>query len=182
MRILSFDASTTTIGYAILESEPLKLIHVGYFKPNKKLSLFERLVSVKKLVLELIDGYQPNEIALEDILLFMPGKSNATTITSLAVLNRTVGLTIFEATDKAPILLNVTSIRHKLKINEYPKKEDIPELVAKKLDINFPYKYNKKNEIIVENFDQADAIAVGLAYILGLRPAVKIKKKRKKKK
>ena len=57
-------------------------------------------------------------------------------------------------------------MRHAIKLSKVlPKKEEIPELVAKILNIKFPYVFNKKQKQIIENQDMADSIALILAYI-----------------
>lgn len=169
MRLLSLDASTTTIGLAIFEYTNFsdkKLIHHEFFKPPKKGDLFERLAKVRDFVYSRLDTYQPHQVALEDIILFMRNHSTATTVSSLAVLNRTVGLAVYNQSGKSPELLNVLKIRHALKLSKtLPNKEEIPNLVAHHLKIDFPWKLNKNSKPIVENYDVADAMAVGLAYI-----------------
>lgn len=172
--ILSFDASTTTIGISVINYEPMvsfnkanpKLIYHDFFKPPKDGDIFERLAVVRNFVFEKLEKYNPDDVALEDIILFMKGHSTAKTVSSLAVLNRTVGLAIFNHAGHSPHLLNVMKIRHALKKDkELPPKETIPELVAEHLSIEFPWRFNKKEKVIVENYDVADAIAVGLAFI-----------------
>lgn len=173
-RVLGLDASTSTIGYSIVDYElgeinnipELTLIYCNFYKPNKIDNIFVRLDQVRTFIIDLIKEYSPDEVALEDIILFMKGHSSANTVSGLAVLNRTVGLAALNATDRPPHLLNVMSIRHCLKLNKtLPAKEDMPELVAHHLGIRFPYLVNKKNKPIKENNDIADSMAVALAYI-----------------
>jgi hypothetical protein len=76
------------------------------------------------------------------------------------------------------------SIRHGLKINKvFPKKVDMPELVAKHLGIVFPYerttKGKSKDKIKMESYDKADGIAVALYYAFMLTGKVKRKVKKK---
>lgn len=190
MHVLSFDISTTTIGIAVLYMDDgynISLVHQEYFKPAKEGTIFERLDSVKKYIKHLINIFKPDDIAIEDLILFMKGKSTAQTITSLAIINRTIGLTCYEVLGKNPHLLSVMKIRHKLKFDKkLPQKEDMPEVVAKHLNIDFPYykkinKKTKKEQIMTEGYDVADAIAVGLAYlkILSSGPNKKSPKPRK---
>ena len=175
-RVLSIDASTTTIGIGVLdycpEDKKVRLVHQEYFKPSKKGSIFERLAGVKEYMQGLYVQWQPDIVCIEDIVQFMGGGSTAKTIIPLAVFNRTVGLTWYELMGREPELLSVMKIRHAIKYGKkLPPKEDIPELVAKRLGINFPYytkinRRSKKEEVRVESYDVADAIAVGLAYII----------------
>jgi Holliday junction resolvasome RuvABC endonuclease subunit len=188
MRLLSLDASTSTIGLAVFDYTNFsdkKLIHYEYFKPPKNGDIFERLAKVRDFIYTKLDKYSPDEVALEDIILFMKNKSSAATISSLAVLNRTVGLTIYNNCGKSPTLLNVMKIRHAIKTDKkLPSKEEIPNLVATHLLMEFPWIFNKKGKVIEENYDMADAIAVGLAFIkikdIELAPKKESKKKKKK--
>lgn len=183
---MGLDISSTTVGLCILSysDSSITLDHVEYIKPLKTGNIFERLTKLRNDIQERIDKFNPDEFAIEDIILFMKGKSTAKTITTLAIFNRTVGLSIFDKTNKLPILYNTLKIRHAIKQDGiFPSKQDIPELVAKLLDIKFPYaniaKGKNKGKPRVENEDMADSIAVALCHIfLGRKP----KKEKKKKK
>jgi Holliday junction resolvasome RuvABC endonuclease subunit len=193
MRILGMDVSTSTAGLAILDYDPdgydnIKLVYSGYYKPDKSISVLDMLVKARKHILDLAVEYSVDEFAIEQYIQFMKGKSSANTVIPLAVINTTVQLSILDFFNKETKVLNVLTIRHALKFGkELPKKEDMPELVAKHLGIEFPwvYKYNKKkkeNEIAVEAGDIADGIAVALSFIkVKSRPIKPVKTKAKKK-
>lgn len=195
-RILGLDASTSTIGICVLDftlDGKFDLILANYYKPPKKGHPIEKLAMTKMAIEKIIEKYNPDHIALEDIILFMKGKSTAKTTTSLAALNRTVGLAVYEKTTRPPTLLNVLTIRHAIKIREVPDKEKIPETVAERLQIQFPWILNKNNKPIPENYDIADGMAVALAYAclvinndgkfpLDKESSIKKEKKKKKKK
>jgi Holliday junction resolvasome RuvABC endonuclease subunit len=173
--VMGLDISTSTIGIALLELDKKipKLIHYEYYKPNKKLDQLVWLSNAKKHVTALIDGYGVTEVAVEEYVKFMKGKSNASTVIPLAILNTVVRMDIWESTDERikPRVMNVLKIRHAIKKDKkLPPKEDVPELVASILGIEFPWDYKinrrtKKKEKRVENWDVADAIAVALAHI-----------------
>jgi Holliday junction resolvasome RuvABC endonuclease subunit len=167
LKVLSFDASTTTIGISVIfcndDFTSPALLHYAYYKPQKTGNIFSRLTQTKKDIKDVIETSKPDLIFIEEYASFMPGKSNAGTIISLAILNRTVGLVCYDYNDLPPLMLNVMSIRHGLKLNKtLPSKEEMPELVEKILGFKFNYVYDKDNVLIAETFDQADAIAVGL--------------------
>lgn len=167
-RIMGLDASSTTIGVCLLryDDKKIELEHVSYYKPPKKGDVFERLQAVREYIFDMTATLKPDAVALEDIVLFMGGRSTARTITTLTALNRTVGLAILDKTDSSPHLYNVMKIRHQIKEGKkIPKKEDVPERVAAILEIDFPYKLNKRKNIAKENEDMADAIAVALCHI-----------------
>jgi hypothetical protein len=165
MLILGLDVSTSTIGYTILkyENDILSLIECNFFKPSKKLFLFPKLQEIKNKINSILIQYNPDFIAIEDIVKFMPQKSRASTILSLAYTNRIVGLTAYEFSKKEPLLANVMSIRHKLKLSKkLPKKEDMRELAEKHLSAKLPILYDKKGKIKSETYDMSDSCCVAL--------------------
>lgn len=186
--VLGLDASSTTIGICLLSYDDanIKLDYIDYYKPPKKGNIFERLSKVRHYISDKIDEFEPDDVSLEDIVFHMKSHSTAKTITTLAVLNRTVGLAVLDKMEKAPYLYNVMRIRHAIKLDKtLPSKEDIPELVAKILDIKFPYKKNKLGNIVEESGDMADAVACGLCHVFmdrqGRADALQLPKKKKRK-
>lgn len=182
-RIMGLDASTTTIGLCVIDFDDSgkTLVHHEFFKPPKKGDIFERLATVRDFIFERLDGYRPDSVVLEDIILFMKGHSTAKTVSSLAVLNRTVGLSVFNHSGRSPTLMNVMKIRHSLKLDKaLPAKDEMPGLVAHHLGLSsFPWRYNKKGKLMEENYDMADSMAVALAFIK--LSAVEFKPKKTKK-
>lgn len=189
-RVLGLDASTSTVGIAVIDYQPhfikdipsVELVHHDFYKPPKTGNIFSRLDQVQDKIAGLLKEFEPDDVVVEDIILFMKGRSTAKTITSLAIFNRAVGLKILQEMGRPPHLLNVMAIRHCLKLTkDLPAKEDIPDLVAHHLGINFPWKFNKKGKPFVENGDVADAIAVALTFINKSYAPKLIKKKKEKK-
>jgi Holliday junction resolvasome RuvABC endonuclease subunit len=182
-RVLGFDISSTTIGYCVLEindNQKIKFIYADFLKPIKKGSIVERLADTREKVKQIIEEVKPDQIAIEDIIQFMAGGSTAKTIITLTSFNRMVALTAYDYLQRSPELFSVMSIRHGLKIGKVlPKKEEMPELVAEHLKIKFPYIYDKKGKIKVENGDMADGIAVALYYAFVLAGRCKRKGKKK---
>jgi len=184
-KILGFDASSTTIGWACLEINDIdnSIVHKnsGFIKPPKKGNIIERIYKTRAEVQKVIDLYKPDHIGIEEIIQFMQGKSTAKTIIMLTTFNRMVGLVSYDSLGVTPEFFNVMSIRHGLKLNkDLPKKEDMPDLVSQHLGITFPYQYKKTGKPIEENYDRADGIAVALYYALVLTGKVKRKIKKPK--
>jgi hypothetical protein len=191
MKILGLDASTTTIGYSVLNFDgytPPKLEHYSYFKPPKDGHIAERLAAVRDFIYEIMDGYTPDEVIIEDILLgFKPGGggfggTTIKTLTSLAVLNRVVCLSVFDKLKRPPILQSVMKIRHAIKEDKViPKKEEVPALMIKYLGpIDFPVqtKGKHKGELAPVAGDIADSIACVYGYCkLQLKEKEKAEKK-----
>ena len=189
-KVMGLDVSSTTIGICILSynDKTIKLDYINYYKPPKTGNIFERLNKTRKYIKTLIGALKPDNVAIEDIVLFMSGRSTAKTITTLAILNRVVGLVVLDELKKEPYLYNALRIRHAIKSGkDLPAKEDIPELVADLLKIKFPYEKDKNLKNKKENEDMADAIACAICHIymdrLGKADAlqIKVKKKRAKK-
>lgn len=190
-RIMGLDVSSSTIGLSVVsyDNDKLEIEYMEHFKPPKKGNIFERLHKTSEYIASRVNELKPDEVALEDIVKFMKGKSTANTTTILSAFNRVVGMTVFDQLKKPPYLYDVNFIRKHIKITDKnPKKEDIPDLIEKVFDIKYPYFLNRNKKRAVENFDIADSIAVALCYIrieqqgLSHEPPPKPKKKRKKKK
>ncbi len=191
-KVLGFDVSSTTIGYCVLEvddqTNQIKFIECNYLNPTKKGTIMERIVDTRDKIKLIIDRVKPDHIGVEDLIKFMP-KSTATTVVVLTTFNRMICLLSYDYLKAYPELFNVMSIRHGLKLSkELPKKEEMPELVATRLGITFPYVYGKDKKgnpkIKEESRDMADGVAVALyyAFILTGKVKVKLKKPKAKKK
>lgn len=176
--------SSSTIGYCVLEvdetAKTFKYVSMNYLKPSKKGSIMERIVDTRNKINDIVNKVKPDYIGVEDLIKFMP-KSTATTVVVLTTFNRMICLLSHDYLQKLPELFNVMSIRHGLKLNkDLPKKEDMPELVAKHLGITFPYVYDKNGQVKEESRDMADGVAVALYYAFILTGRVKSKAKKTK--
>lgn len=183
-KILGFDVSSSCIGYCVLEvdGDKVKFISCNYLKPIKTGNIIERIVDTRNKIKKIIEEIKPDYIGIEDIISFMQGKSTAQTIITLTTFNRMICLLAYDYLGRMPDLFNVMSIRHGLKINNiFPKKEDMPELVAKHLEITFPYERSTKGKnkggIKVESYDMADGVAVALYLAFTLTNKIKRKVK-----
>jgi len=180
-KITGFDVSSKTIGWCSLFIDELsgdiKFLDAGYIKPIKDGPIIERISKTRDKLLEVIKKTTPDYIGIEDIIRFMQGKSSADTIVMLTTFNRMTCLLANDYLNKSPELFNVLTIRHGLKLNKIlPKKEDMPELVAKHLGITFPYEKNNRGKISEESYDTADGVAVALYYAFVLTGKIKKKK------
>lgn len=187
-KVLGIDCSSTTIGYCVLEIDELSgkidFISASYLKPIKKGTIIERIVDTRNKLNDIINKVKPDYIGIEEIIQFMQGKSTAKTIIMLTTFNRMTCLLAHDFLKKSPELFSVMTIRHGLKTDKVlPKKEDMPELVAKHLGITFPYVYKtskkKGKTIAVESGDIADGVAVALYYSFVLTGKIKRKAKKK---
>lgn len=192
-RILGLDASGSCVGISVIElNKKPKLIHYEHYKPDKKNHTeLERIKYAKEYILKLIDKYKITEVAVEEFIKYMPGKSQASTILPLAIWNRGICFAVYEYLNREPALYHVNSIRARLKSKggQTPSKEEMPDLVAGLLNIKFPWEYktitrgkNKGKKIPLDiNYDLADSMAVALVHAKEiLKKEVKNKCKRKK--
>ena len=197
MRILGFDVSSTCIGYAVVDFHPatkeMQYVDSGYLKPDKKIkNILLQLKDTRDKIEEIITEYEPEEIAIEDIIQFMQGKSTAKTIIKLTSFNRMIGLLCLDLLDQAPTMHNVNSIRssvrkHLVTTSGYNKegkidKEELPELIAQIFHIQFPWEHKKTGTLKMENYDRSDAMCVAFHHVYKkyLQPAPSSAKKRKK--
>jgi len=185
---MGLDISSITIGICLLsyDDSNIALDHVSYYKPTKRGNLFERLAKVRQYIQDKIDDLEPDCVTIEDIVLYMKKKSSANTVVTLAILNRIIGLTVFDKLNNPPYLYNAMRVRHAIKSGKtLPSKQEIPELVASILNIKFPYVKNRNGDNAKENEDMADAIACALCHIFmdrqGKAEQLQIKKKKKRK-
>ncbi len=187
-KILGFDVSSTTIGYCVLtvddSTNDIKFVSCNYLKPQKTGTILERIADTRDKIKKIIETVKPDQIAIEDIIMFIRGKSTANTIIMLATFNRMIGLLALDYLKKMPDMHGVLAIRHGLKLTpEFPAKEEMPEIVATHLKMKFPWEYNKKGKVKVESYDKADGIAVALfqAFCVTGKCSAKAKLPKKKK-
>lgn len=176
---MGIDASTSTIGIGVFEiiNKDIKIKFYTYYKPSKEGTIFERLSGVRKFMIDLIIKQQPDKVVLEDIVLFMPKKSTAQTITILAAFNRTVGTAIYDAMQKSPILLSSKEIRdcfgyilprakkgQKNKLTSLDKKKNIKKALENRIGFSLP-DIISNGKIKLETYDISDAFAAAYAGI-----------------
>lgn len=167
MRILGIDPSTTTVGLAIITDKPLKLISCEYYYPDKSNDDIYMYRSTRDYIVNFARKHKVKRVAIENYIKYMSGASSANTVIPLAILNTIIKIGIQESLDIIPQVINVIKIRNKLRVGDrIPKKEEIPDIVANILNIQFPFIYNTKGNVKSESYDMADAIAVALVSIL----------------
>lgn len=71
MRILGIDPGTVVTGYGLVDSQRGKLFHIenGGIFPSKGLPLHERIGQIHDRVESLLQKFQPDHVAMEDIFI-----------------------------------------------------------------------------------------------------------------
>jgi len=191
--VLGLDCSSSTVGWGIvsIENNTIHLLAHGHFKPlGSENPELERLQDTWTHIVELCQTFKPNYVSIEDIFLFMKGKSQARTITVLTAFNRTAGLAAYQTMGNVSFY-SVHQIRNIIKtccgIKEVIQKDDMPKTIRSFLSPRFVDMINKKGNIGIETFDEADGIAASWAKALHIiksdvvNPLLESKPKRKKK-
>lgn len=165
--ILGLDCSSATVGWGliVLNKSPTLVAH-GHIKPlNSKHADIERLNDIYHRIGKLCDETRPSCVAVEDVFLFMKGKSTARTITLLAAFNRVISLATYQKT-KNVYLYSVHDIRNLINknYNITIDKESMPNAVADYLEPKFEPIINKKGNISKETYDEADGVAAAWAH------------------
>jgi Holliday junction resolvasome RuvABC endonuclease subunit len=170
IKILGFDCSSSTVGWGLVgvNGKEINLLSYGHFKPLKSTyDLIYRLDNLYDSVSELCNKLKPTDIAVEEIVKFMPGLSKSSTIITLAVFNRVLALSAYRENKINVNFYPVSTIRKLIKdknfLSETIKKEEMPEVVSKYLSNAFKGSINKKGNVSVETGDEADGIAVAWA-------------------
>lgn len=169
--VLGIDCSSATIGFGLIEiSNPLRLVAYGHIKPlNAKNEEIIRLDNVFNEMRDLCDMLNPSFVSIEDIFLFMTGKSKARTITILTAFNRVASLALYQKIGNVNYY-SVHQIRKIIKnaynLKDVIEKEDIPSIINENLEKSFLGPINKKGNVAKEALDESDGIAAAWCFAL----------------
>lgn len=179
-KMLSFDVSSSTIGWCILsiENNIISYCQSGYIKPHNSNNILENLSFARDEVNKILQSDNFDYIAIEDLVKYMPN-TTSTTITVLASFNRMIGLLAYDYLGRninnlqliAPI-----SVRHIIKkmskMTKLPDKKELPNIISSILNFVFPWEFEnskrKRKKIKEENYDKSDAICCGYAAAINI--------------
>lgn len=169
MIVLAIDPGSVTAGYALLEKQGRKIVHLesGILKFNGKDEFLHRVKDIYEQTLALINRLSPDEVALES-LIFVKSPTALIKLaqsrgTMLAALSQNYHEKIFEY---SPNLVKSTVVGH-----GHADKEGIQKFIQQYLGISD-----------FKTHDESDAIAIALCHLLN-RGALQLpveKKSRKK--
>ncbi len=152
MIILGIDPGFATIGYGVIESDKgrVRAIDYGAIQTPKQLSFPERLLMIEKGMMQLIEKFKPDQVAVEELFF----NTNITTGINVAhargvillVCQRELGGNLFE----------YTPLQIKQALTGYGR--------AEKMQIMQMVKTYLRLEKIPRPDDAADALAVALCH------------------
>lgn len=152
-RVIGFDPGLAIVGYGVMDYEDFthrKIVDYGVIKTPKEESFPVRLALIYKGVMELIEKYQPTEIAAEELFF----NTNITTGINVA---HARGVLLLAAIHHCGNLYEYTPLQIKQAITGYGRadKKQMQEMVRIHLGL----------EKIPKPDDAADALAVALTHI-----------------
>jgi len=149
--ILGIDPGLENTGFAVLETEPLRLVTCGLVKINKQ---EERLWQISKQIKEIIKKYKIEEMVIETLFFAKNAKSAikvAEAIGVIKVAGYEMGIDVF----------GYTPLQIKMALVGYGRaeKEQVEVMVRQSLNI----------EKDIKPSHAADAVAAGLTHVFTMR-------------
>ena len=156
MVILGIDPGLATLGYGVIEtrSDKHRLIQFGVLTTTPQQTLPERLSGLYTGLRQLMETYQPDEIAFEELFF----TKNITTGIAVASAR---GVALLAARQHTDALYEYTPMQIKQAVTGYGK--------AEKHQVQMMVKMLLGMEDIARPDDAADAVACALTHALNLR-------------
>jgi len=158
MRVLAIDPGYGRLGLAVVEKNKgkEKLIYSECFQTHSDDNFHMRLGLIGVRVRELIEKYNPDVFAIEDLFF------SKNTKTALKV-SESRGVVIFQAVDAGLSIYEYTPNQIKVAVTGYGKanKNDVYVMVKKLIDLGEGKKID----------DEIDAIAIGLTFFASYKSA-----------
>lgn len=153
IKVLGIDPGTAIVGWGVLEqkgSQNLKMINYGQITTSAKLTMPERLDLIATDLIKLIDKYQPDEVAVEELFYF----KNKKTVISVA---QARGVILYICKNKKLIIGEYTPLQIKQSVTGYGKadKKQMQLMIQNVLQL----------KEIPKPDDAADALAVAFCHL-----------------
>jgi crossover junction endodeoxyribonuclease RuvC len=154
IRILGIDPGTAIVGWGIIDCDntntKTKVIAFGHIETDKNLSDCERLSEITDNIISILENYNPQETAIEELFYF----KNAKTVISVA--------------QARGVIMNIC-FRKKISVAEYTPLQIKQSLTgygkADKTQMQRMIKNVLRLDSIPKPDDTADALAVALCHI-----------------
>jgi len=152
MKILGIDPGTIAMGYGVIESrdDEITLIDCGALTTPARSPLGERLSYLYNQLLEIVSGYQPDAVAVEQPFV---GKN----VKSALAIGMAQAVAMLAAANKGVPTYEYTPTQIKQRVSNYgaSSKEQIQEMVKLQLGLSQ----------VPQPSDAADALAVALCHL-----------------
>ena len=152
MRILGIDPGTIVMGYGIIESDgdDVKVVDFGAISVNERSPIGERLHTLHLRLLEIIDIYQPENVAIEQPFV-------ARNVKSAFAIGRAQAVAILAAAASGLPTSEYTPAQVKQHVAGYgnSSKEQVQEMVRLQLNLSS----------VPEPNDAADVLAVAICHV-----------------
>jgi crossover junction endodeoxyribonuclease RuvC len=152
MKILGIDPGTVVMGYGVVESEDneLSLVDFGAISVPEHYKIGERLSHLYKELLEIIQRYHPDAVAVEQPFI-------AKNVRSAMAIGRAQAIALLAAASRSIPTFEYTPAQVKQRVANYgaSSKEQIQEMVRLQLGLA---------EVPQPN-DAADALAVAICHV-----------------
>lgn len=151
MRILGIDPGIAIVGYGVIDVERgnYTLVDYGVIRTPKEENTPARLCMIEKCLIELIEKFKPNDIALEELFF-------ATNVKTAITVAEARGVLLLTATKYCGNLFEYTPLQIKQAITGYGK--------ADKNQVQQMVKMMLKLKSIPRPDDAADALAVAITH------------------
>jgi crossover junction endodeoxyribonuclease RuvC len=151
MIILGIDPGVATIGWGVIQKEgaDIKVVDYGHISTDKNLDLADRLLEIHEDLVALIEKFQPEEAALEELFFY----NNQKTAISVAQARGAILLTL---TKYRVTVAGYTPLEVKQALTNYgaADKRQVQEMVKILLNL----------KEIPKPDDTADALAIALCH------------------
>jgi len=151
MIILGIDPGTAIIGYGVIESDGdrHKVLEVGTLRTSKDLLLSQRLKKIYKGITELLEMYEPDEVAIEQLFF----SKNVKTAMSVS---QARGVLLLGCVKWDKPIFEYSPVQIKQSITGYGKapKDQVMKMVCYILNLKEPPKPD----------DAADALAIAMCH------------------
>ena len=153
MRVLGIDCGTEYTGYGVVELQPnqdLNCLICGAVRLSPRDPMPRRLATIFKALGELIEQFQPDDVAIEDVFYAVNAKS-------ALKLGQVRGVAMLAASTAGLAVAEYSPLSIKSAVVGYGRaeKEQVQHMVARLLRL----------EIIPEPPDAADALAIAICHL-----------------
>jgi len=169
--VLGLDASTTVVGYALVDGDEIQ--DMGFIDLKKFTSINEKAIFAYEELLEKQIFRKVTSICVEDSLSgFARGKTSVQTIIKLAKFNAVLCFILGWGSDIKVHSVNPATARKtvfgKSRVRGIPAKDFVQTQIEKRFDLSKWILYNTRGNFDKKNIDAYDALVVALHHSISL--------------